>query len=231
MRLNWSTALIGNAVTLRPYRRAHVPTYHAWMSDKALREATASDELSLEEELLNQRSWVDDERKLTFIIHQSGGGCIGERALPSDVTAGMVGDANIFFLPTDNCGAYLEAAGAASNAVCAEIMVMIASSAARRRGCAVAAVAALLRYAMEHCAVEAFVAKISEDNAASLSLFTDRLGFAEAKRLPCFAEIHLVCGPAQGLRERVYSLTTADAYAEVPDPPSTDEDFLPSDLP
>ena len=225
MRLNWNTALVGDVVTLRPYRRCHVPAYHAWMSDAALREATASDELSLEEELANQRSWVDDERKLTFIVHLSGARHASSVALPSDVTEGMVGDANLFFLQADHCGAYVEAAGAAADATCAEIMVMIASPAARRRGCAAAAVAALLRYAMERCGVGVFVAKIGESNAASLALFSGRLGFTEGKRLPCFGEVHLVCGPAQDLRERVYALTAAAGYAEVLDPPHADEDF------
>lgn len=61
MRLNWRTQLRGTSVTLRPYRRSNVSRYHAWMSDAALRELTASEELSLEEELANQRAWVDDD--------------------------------------------------------------------------------------------------------------------------------------------------------------------------
>lgn len=58
------------------------------------------------------------------------------------------------------------------------------------------------------------VAKISESNAPSLALFADRLGFVECKRLACFQEVHLVCGPAQDLRGRIYAITGKSAYAE-----------------
>ena len=61
MRLNWLTELRGASVTLRPYRASHVSRYHAWMSDAALLEATASEQLTLAEEHANQRAWVDDE--------------------------------------------------------------------------------------------------------------------------------------------------------------------------
>ncbi|SGY34971.1 BQ5605_C002g01709 [Microbotryum silenes-dioicae] len=69
---NQSTALLGPRVILVPYRsvphgpldeamRHHVPRYHEWMSDPAVREATASEPLTLEEEFAMQESWRVDQ--------------------------------------------------------------------------------------------------------------------------------------------------------------------------
>ena len=157
MRLNWATALVGARVTLRPYRACHVRRYHGWMSDAALREATASDELTLGEELANQRSWLDDEAKLTFIVCAT---TAAGAALPADATAGMCGDANLFFLKPEHTAEYAAAAGAGAGAVVAEVMVMIADGGMRRRGLAGEAVCALLRYGMERCGVAAAVCSL-----------------------------------------------------------------------
>jgi len=219
MRLNWETALVGAVVTLRPYRACHVRRYHGWMSDAALREATASDELTLGEELANQRSWLDDEAKLTFIVcatAAAGGGAGLRAALPADATSGMCGDANLFFLKPEHTAEYAAAAGAAAGAAVAEVMVMVADAGLRRRGLAGEAVCALLRYGMERRGVAAAVAKISAGNAPSLALFA-KLGFVVAKRVPAFDEVHLVAGPAQRLRERVYDVTARAGYAEAAD--------------
>ena len=61
---------------------AMIPRYHEWMKDPYLLEATASEPLSLKEELDMQKAWLLDEDKLTFIIHHKGV---------------MVGDINLFF--------------------------------------------------------------------------------------------------------------------------------------
>jgi hypothetical protein len=50
MRANAHTALIADRTVLVPYGRQHVPKYHAWMQDAQMRELTASEELSIEEE-------------------------------------------------------------------------------------------------------------------------------------------------------------------------------------
>jgi len=68
MLLNRDVALVGDVAVLVPYRRQHVGTYHGWMQDERLLEATASERLSLQEEYDMQRSWRDDPDKCTFIV-------------------------------------------------------------------------------------------------------------------------------------------------------------------
>lgn len=46
----------------------HLTNYHKWMQDPSLLDATASEPLTMEEEVDMQISWRDDERKCTFII-------------------------------------------------------------------------------------------------------------------------------------------------------------------
>ena len=133
----------------------------------------------------------------------------------------MCGDANLLFLQPEHTAEYAAAAGAAAGAVVAEVMVMVADGGLRRRGLAGEAVCALLRYGMERRGVAAAVAKISAGNAPSLALFA-KLGFVVAKRVPAFDVVHLVAGPAQGLRERVYDATARAGYAEVADAADAD---------
>ncbi|KAI0835375.1 GNAT domain-containing protein [Hypoxylon sp. FL0890] len=68
MRFNENIAISTSKVLLVPYDAHHVPRYHRWMEDAAIREATASERLTLEEEYENQVSWREASDKLTFII-------------------------------------------------------------------------------------------------------------------------------------------------------------------
>ena len=45
MLINSSTALVGDKVTLVPYKSHHVPKYHAWMTSAELQELTESEPL------------------------------------------------------------------------------------------------------------------------------------------------------------------------------------------
>jgi hypothetical protein len=47
------------------------------------------------------------------------------------------------------------------------------------------------RVGRRHLGITAFVAKISEANAPSIELFTQKLGFVEVKRVAAFEEVHL----------------------------------------
>lgn len=62
MILTWELAVAGQGVLLVPYRAAYVQQYHSWMEDTDLREATASERLTLAEEYDMQQEWRDDSR-------------------------------------------------------------------------------------------------------------------------------------------------------------------------
>ncbi|KAL8403990.1 hypothetical protein RB594_009025 [Gaeumannomyces avenae] len=159
MRLNESTAISTAHVLLVPYDRRHVLTYHQWMEDPAIREATASDRLTLDAEYENQASWRASHDKLTFIICQPTTTTADHvRSGEADAPARMVGDVNLFLYPyedddgEDDGGGEDEgqAAVAAEEkpppAYVAEIDVMVAAPQHRGKGVGGAAVAALLRY-------------------------------------------------------------------------------------
>ena len=68
MRANASTTLLGRVALLVPYSASHVETYHRWMESEELREATASERLTLEEEREMQRSWTEDDASAFFFF-------------------------------------------------------------------------------------------------------------------------------------------------------------------
>lgn len=182
MRINWNERIETSEITLTPYRRALVPAYHEWMSDAWLREATASEEMTLAEEYEAQRGWRDDESKLTFIFF--------ERA-----SNRMIGDVNLFLLDAASADAdyWGGSAPSAASAIpaAAEVMVMVGDPSARRCGFAACAVRAIARYAALRLGVRRLVAKIGADNAASRRLFAS-LGFRLSKEVAVFSEVHYV---------------------------------------
>lgn len=125
------TAISTSKVLLVPYDAHHVPQYHQWMEDAAIREATASERLTLAEEYENQVSWRAASDKLTFIIceplpqdsgpHSSNGDQQQQQqqldqhrrvdpnpargvllAGAADEPRRMVGDVNLFLAPWDD---------------------------------------------------------------------------------------------------------------------------------
>ena len=236
MRDNWKTAVVcsGNCggteedsgLLLLPYRRSFVPTYHAWMADPYLLAATSSERLTECEEFAAQRAWVDDPQKCTFIVFDRAlheGACAaaagGGLAYGCSVQ-GMVGDANLFLLDSDVVAQdYFGGAQCAGGA--AEVMVMIAEAAYRRRGYARRAVAALMWYGATALGLRRFVAKISEDNAPSLALFVHKLGFREVRRVAAFGEVHLALELGEG-----GAGLGSEAFTLAPCEPAPEEDDL-----
>ena len=167
MRDNWGLSLTGTTCRLVPYQRKHVARYHAWMEDAQLREDTASERLTLEEEMAMQAEWRDDGGKCTFIV------VLPDGAVPDPgADEAMVGDINLFF------------PGGAGDRAHAELMVMTADPRARRKGIAAEAVALVMRYGAARLRVERFFVKISEGNAPSLALF-EALGYVEKGHFRC----------------------------------------------
>lgn len=166
MRLNEDTLIRHgeSSVVLVPYTSAHVKTYHRWMTNPDLLRLTCSEPLTLEEECENMRSWRTDEHKLTFIVLDSA------RALA------MVGDVNLYLV-------------ADSRPPQAEIEVMVADTQSRRKGIATAALECMMAFAAEKLSIESFVAKILDDNHASIALFS-KMQFKKVRDVPVFSEVH-----------------------------------------
>ncbi|KAK8067006.1 GNAT domain-containing protein [Apiospora hydei] len=165
MKYNESIAVSTSRVLLVPYDAHHVPQYHTWMEDEAIREATASDRLTLQEEYENQVSWRTSADKLTFVLCRPlepssprvkatvAGDAVW--AGQDDVPERMLGDINMFLTPWDDNDNDDDGAGAVAMAdadaagvefVRAEVDVMIAGAADRGRGLGKAAVGALLEF-------------------------------------------------------------------------------------
>ncbi|KAI0457969.1 acetyltransferase domain-containing protein [Xylaria acuta] len=164
MRVNKNIAISASKILLVPYDAHHVDQYHQWMQNESLREATASDLLTLEEEYENQQSWRTAHDKLTFIVcqpsamsgnHADADGMI--RAGEDDAPLRMVGDVNLFLTPLDcdDEDGDGDGNGGVNGAteqkdetryVKGEIDIMIAAPGHRRKGLGEAAVRALLRF-------------------------------------------------------------------------------------
>ncbi|KAH8258136.1 hypothetical protein KR038_006444 [Drosophila bunnanda] len=177
MRLNEKTKIQGRRVILVPYEAHHVPKYHDWMSNETLRQLTASEELSLDEEYQMQRSWREDSDKLTFIILDAA-----IYAQNQDEIAAMVGDTNLFLQPDPED----------SDQQVAEAEIMIAEPTARGKGYGREAMLLMLKYAQsqDQLKLGKFQAKIDMDNSASLHLF-ETFRFVETCRVEVFHEITL----------------------------------------
>ena len=65
---NANVQLRGPRLRLVPYLRPFVPLYHSWLLRPELLELTCSEPLSLAEEYDNQRTWLEADDKLTFIL-------------------------------------------------------------------------------------------------------------------------------------------------------------------
>lgn len=161
-------AIEGKSVRLVQYLPEHVPKYHSWMKQEDLLELTASEPLTLEEEYKMQESWSKDPDKLTFILL--------DKSLPdtpgvSTTGGAMAGDVNVFFRD-DIDGA--------------EIEVMVAEPASRRKGIAQEALELMMRFAAEEYGVGRFVAKIIKQNESSLRLFREKLGFTDVEYISVF---------------------------------------------
>ncbi|CAK7273045.1 hypothetical protein SEPCBS119000_005444 [Sporothrix epigloea] len=227
MRINENTAIATSGVLLVPYDRRHVPTYHAWMEDEAVRVATASERLTLEEEYENQESWRDSGDKLTFIVcraTQSDGGSNTAVAGVVDAPSQMVGDINLFLTPfQDEDG--LE------NGFAGEIDVMIARVDDRGKGYGRAAVSAFLYYILQRqlkailaeasstspctpAILRLLTVKIKATNAASIRLFSS-FGFVQKGAVNYFGEVEMVtanftAGLPHGYTEHTYQRDRTD---------------------
>ncbi|KAI1661210.1 GNAT domain-containing protein [Daldinia decipiens] len=184
MRLNENIAISTSKVLLVPYDAHHVQQYHRWMEDPSIREATASERLSLDDEYENQASWRESRDKLTFIVcapllrdddvsrtDEKGAAVL---AGVGDAVGRMVGDVNLFLSPWDGDdeGQEQKQNGDGEEAktyYTAEIDIMIANPKFRRIGLGRAAVATFLYFVRRH--LDGILAEYmgSLDTAAAIS--------------------------------------------------------------
>lgn len=221
-----SAALLTPRVLLAPYSAHHVPAYHAWMQDPAIREATASEPLTLDEEYAMQRSWRDDADKLTFIVCLAPPGTPDKvRGKVHDAPAAMIGDVNLFLVPDDE----QEDEDANELSVVGELEIMIASAAHQNRGYGAAVLSVFMAYIRrridgilaEYCAaspsgsrkalLKHLRVKIGATNERSLRLF-ERVGFSRVSEAPnFFGELEL----RRGLDVNGEEAKRADASVEL----------------
>lgn len=169
-------SLEGQRVVLVPYTPHHVPTYHAWMQDPALLEATGSEPLTLDEEYSMQHSWTLDPLKCTFIVLDKER-IVGEFLHGDPHAEAMVGDVNLYMNDMDD-------------RTTAEIEIMIAEPQCRGKGLGKESVQLMMVYAIEHLNIERFRAKIGDSNHTSLNLFRG-LGFRDAGHSIVFKQVTL----------------------------------------
>lgn len=168
MRLNEYTVITGKNVILTPYVSEHVEQYHKWMQDPFLQEMTASEPLSIEEEYENQKSWREDDAKLTFIILDRE-------------SENMIGDVNLFITENEDRAEVWNG----------EVEIMIAEESARGKGVATEAIRLFMYYVCEHLPrVQLFFVKIGDSNVSSLKLF-EKLNFTFHKHVEIFSETEL----------------------------------------
>ncbi|KAI1495767.1 acetyltransferase domain-containing protein [Biscogniauxia marginata] len=174
MRLNENIAVSTPRVLLVPYDAHHVLRYHEWMQDPAIREATASDQLTLDEEFENQLSWRTSHDKLTFIVckpcaatmngaveEEQGGRYERESEVvyagEADARERMVGDVNLFLTPWEDDDAEDDEStgqkkgreigrGEKVQFCTGEVDIMIAEAADRGKGMGKAVVSAFLAF-------------------------------------------------------------------------------------
>ncbi|OTB13673.1 hypothetical protein K445DRAFT_24520 [Daldinia sp. EC12] len=163
MRLNENIAVSTSRVLLVPYDAHHVQKYHEWMEDPSIREATASERLSLEEEYENQASWRESPDKLTFIVcapllqgHDDPPGAQEGKKKGAvlvgvgDAVDRMVGDVNMFLSRWDDDDEQEQKEKEAKTYYTAEIDIMIADPKFRGKGLGRAAVATFLSFVRRH---------------------------------------------------------------------------------
>ncbi|CCI40881.1 unnamed protein product [Albugo candida] len=168
-----SWRFVGKCVELVPYEPEHVPKYHEWMTDPHLRECTASEPLTLDEEYAMQISWREDPKKCTFIVLHRGSDDL-ETHTSQDAIDRMIGDVNLFFNDYED------------SANC-EIEIMIANESHRRQGCGREAVEIMMAFAVTRLNASRFYCKIHRNNKPSMKLF-ENLGYIQCNYVAAFEE-------------------------------------------
>lgn len=199
----------GEKVILVPYLLNYIEKYHEWMQDPEILDLTASEPLTLEEEIQNQRSWLLDPLKYTFLICENNDE-IEEFLKKQENLNGEINDKQI---EKDNSLKFRKIHGTNNSEFTkflknlqpcgdinlffheymdedeCEIDVMIGNKNARGKGLAKESVILMRKFGEHIYKKKRFVAKIKEKNETSIQLF-QKLKFQKIKIVKVFDEIH-----------------------------------------
>lgn len=147
------------------------------MESEELRELTASERLTLDQEFAMQKSWREDNDKLTFLI-------LDKRKFEEskDEIESLVGDTNIFI--------YKEEDDEGQSLKVGEAEIMIAAKDDRGKGFGYEAMVQMLRYGIDCVGLQKIMAKIGLKNEKSIRMF-EKMGLREESRSEVFQEISL----------------------------------------
>ncbi|KAF2759294.1 hypothetical protein EJ05DRAFT_437949 [Pseudovirgaria hyperparasitica] len=201
---DYTPAIVTPKVLLVPYSRSHVPTYHTWMQDAELQEATASEPLTLEQEFDMQQSWRVDGDKLTFIACTAPAEDViqGDAIRPTvfDGPDQMIGDVNLFVAEAD-LGDDEGDQSSPDAGLVGEIEIMIARKDIQGKGYGRAVLLTFLWYILIHLSVKQgeqwrarlrlLRVKVGKGNVRSIRLFQS-VGFMMMNETPnYFGELEL----------------------------------------
>lgn len=191
MKLNQNTMLLGKKVVLVPYTAEHVPRYHEWMKSEELRNLTASEQLTLQQEYDMQCSWCEDEDKCTFIVLDAEKWQAQPR--PPEESC-MVGDVNLFLTDLED-------------PTLGEIEVMIAEPSCRRQGLGTEASLLIMSYGVTKLGLTKFEAKIGQENEPSIRMF-QKLHFKQVAMSNVFQEVTLRLAVSEPERKWILEQTS-----------------------
>ncbi|KAK2156693.1 hypothetical protein LSH36_207g04018 [Paralvinella palmiformis] len=66
MKINQFTRIHGQKVIFVPYEACHVSKYHGWLMSDELQKLTGSEPLTLQQEYDMQKSWREDDNKVSY---------------------------------------------------------------------------------------------------------------------------------------------------------------------
>lgn len=133
---------------------------------------------------------------VTFIILERSKNSVATGAtVPVNLTQGMVGDVNLFMTdaPEDEDEQPMERTNSGSEVrKQGELEIMIAETAARRKGYASQALKLLICYAMKHLYLgpEDFLVRIGMSNLKSIQMF-EKMGLEIVKKVEVFQEVEM----------------------------------------
>eukprot|EP01132_Coremiostelium_polycephalum_P000802 gene802-997_t len=170
------------------------------MLSEEIREQTASELLTIDEEYENQQSWYEDPKKCTFIILDKE---LVSSSSYDDLTVNdidiksMVGDINIFFNDFEELGT-------------GELEIMIAEPSSRRKGLGKEAIGIMMEYAIKNLlldgivsggGVERFIVKIGQENQPSITLFKNHFHFIQQGDVNVFGEVNLLLPVSDDIKQ------------------------------